>query len=269
MERRALLFPILGGLLLTACTSTTEVNPANQNTTVEVVRETEEARAARAGARRLEAAWGYLQVGNLDRAKVHLEAAMEHIPDSAELHSAQGYYFDQVGEFERAEMHFQKSVRLAPNDGDVLNRYGVFLCRQNKFAKAEDMFERTVKLPAYANVASSLENAGLCAQRAKNPVKAETYFQRALRYNPNMSASVLELGLYEAARKNFPRARQYWQQYQSIGRENARSVWLGLQVEHALGNKDAVASLGLKLERLFPETEEAALYASSKDSWLK
>ena len=40
----------------------------------------------------------------------------------------------------------------------------------------------------------------------------------------------------------------------------ARSLWLGLRIEHRFGNRDGVASKGLALEKLYPYSSETLEY---------
>lgn len=221
----------------------------------------------KAATERLNAGWGYMGAGNFQRAKYHLDRALEHDPKNARVHAALGHYYAEVGEKKRANEAFEESISLDRNDGDNLNLYGVFLCREGKYAAAEDQFKRAMNLKSYNNIAATLENAGLCALRSGNDEKAEEHFQRAVRHNPKQPDALLELGYLEFNKGNLVRARSYLDRYVGASTDTARSLWLGVQLANAQGDKDRVASWGLKLERLFPESEEAIQYADKRKQW--
>ena len=244
-------------LLLTACGSASKTDPDNLAS---------ESRGKAADAR-LQAASGYLDAGELDRAKYHLDKALAHDPDNAGVHSTLAYYYSRVGEIERADQHFEKALKLDGKNPSVLDLYGVYLCRQGRYAKAQDMFERAIAIPSNPKMASVLENAGLCAQRSKADDKAIEYFRRALQHNPKQPNALLEMANHELQQQRLERAKGYWDRFKEVGRDSSRSLWIGIQLAHALRDKDMVASLGLKLERLFPDSDEANLYLDNKQKW--
>lgn len=216
---------------------------------------------------RLQAATGYLEAGQLDRAKFHLEKALAHQPNHAGVQSTLGYYYSQVGENDRAEEHFQKALRLDGKNPGVLDLYGIYLCRQGKYSKAQELFDRAIEIPSNPKMASVLENAGLCALRSKADGKAEEYFRRSLQHNPKQPNALLEMANRELQAARLERAKNYWERFKEVGRDTSRSLWVGIQLAHALRDKDSVASLGLKLEQLFPDSDEAVLYADKKQQW--
>lgn len=244
-------------LLLTACGGAAKPDPDN-------LASDNRAQAAEA---RLQAASGYLDAGQLERAKFHLDKALAHDPDSAGVQSTLGYYYSLVGEDERAEQHFEKALRINGKNPGVLDLYGVYLCRQGKYKKAEELFERAIDIPSNPKMASVLENAGLCALRSKADSKATEYFRRALQHNPKQPNALLEMANHELQQQRFERAKGYWDRFKEVGRDSSRSLWIGIQLAHALRDKDTVASLGLKLERLFPDSDEANLYLDNKQKW--
>ncbi len=246
-------------LSLTACGS----NPSNEP---EALESSQRAKAAEA---RLQAASGYIESGQLERAKAHLDKAMQHQPDNANVQSTMGYYYSLVGENELADKHFEKALKLNPRNPSVLDLYGVYLCRQGKYSKAQELFERAMAIPSNPQMASVLENAGLCAMRSQATAKAEEYFRRALQHNPKQPQALLEMANSEFQYKRYERAKGYWDRYEAVGRDSPRSLWVGIQIAHVLSDKDKVASLGLKLEQLFPDSEEAGLYADKKQQWRK
>jgi type IV pilus assembly protein PilF len=59
--------------------------------------------------------------------------------------------------------------------------------------------------------------------------------------------------------QNFLQARAYFQRYLAVGAQNPRTLWLGIRIEHALDDRDAVASYALQLKNKYPDSPEYGL----------
>ncbi|RMH47295.1 MAG: type IV pilus biogenesis/stability protein PilW [Gammaproteobacteria bacterium] len=202
----------------------------------------------------------YLELGNYQRAKINLEKALRYEPDSAENQAAMGYYFQVVREFDKAEQHFREALSLAPNDGGILNLYGTFLCAAERYAAAERYFLKAIEAPGYANIAQTYENAGVCALRAGNKEVAEEYFEKALNHNPESPTALLGLAKFRFEQNRLIEARSLLKEHLKVAPVSAEALWLGVQIEERLGDKDAMASYALKLTGLFPNSPEAKAY---------
>lgn len=206
----------------------------------------------------------YLEKGNLERAKFNLDRASMHAPESSEVMVGLAYYYQQVKEYELAEKYYQSSIAKSPNNGDNLNSYASFLCEQGQYKKASQLFMRAINLVEYAGAGASYENAGICAKRSGDLEKAKQYFNSALNYNSTASKSLLEMADITLQQKQFLQARAFLRQHFHYSKPNPRALWLGIQIERLLGDKDALSSYQLQLTGLFPDAPETLLYQSSK-----
>jgi type IV pilus assembly protein PilF len=206
----------------------------------------------------------YLQMGQFERAKVNLEKALTYEPDSAQVQVGMGYYYQQVREYGQAEKHYRKALSLEPKNGDILNTYGSFLCEAGRYEEADEAFTKAVRMPGYANLGATFENAGMCALKAGKPQVAEAYFVKALNHNPELAKSLLAMARMNLQRGQLIEARTYLQRHLAVAPVSPEALWLGIQIERQLGDADALASYALKLKGLFPESEEAKLYAKSE-----
>ena len=60
-------------------------------------------------------------------------------------------------------------------------------------------------------------------------------------------------------------ARGYLQRFEDAARRHtARTLWLGIRIERALGDRDAEASYALQLEKNFPDAKETQLLLESR-----
>ena len=135
----------------------------------------------------------YFQQGNVERAKVKLNRALEQAPDLPSANYSMAYYFEQTGNAQEAEHYYEKAIHFNPRMGEANNNYAAFLCRRGEYDEADDLFLKAVKDPSYATPAAAYENAGLCAVDAGDNRKAKYYFQAALNIDPKRATSRLLL----------------------------------------------------------------------------
>lgn len=62
---------------------------------------------------------------------------------------------------------------------------------------------------------------------------------------------------------NYPVSARYYAGYAQLSQQNARSLWLGVQLARALDDDNTAASYGLALRNLFPGSAEYQLYRDS------
>ncbi|WP_239502594.1 type IV pilus biogenesis/stability protein PilW [Vibrio astriarenae] len=195
---------------------------------------------------RIELGLGYLQQGNMPKARENLEKALKHSPDYYRAQISMAHYFDTVGETDRADKLYRTSLRHHPKNGNVLNNYGTFLCKQGEFDQANDYFNRAIKQPYYYLVSASYENAALCALKAGKKNKASYYFQRTLDHDPYRARSILQLSKLEIQNDDLSKARlRLIGFHQHFGVQIA-SLKLLIELEEKAGN----TSLKNKYENL-------------------
>lgn len=210
---------------------------------------------------------GYMQQGKLDIALGKLQRALDLDPNLASAHNAIAVLYVHLGRLDTAEEHYERAVALAPQDSAAHNNFGTFLCgRRNQLDKAEQEFLKALENPLYDTPELAYENAGLCAQRKPDLVKAEQYFRKALELNPRLPVSLYQMALISFEDGRHLPARAYLQRYSEVASHNSQSLWLGIRIERVLGDKNAVASYALSLRGNFPDSEEAKLLQASESS---
>ncbi|MBL4763242.1 MAG: type IV pilus biogenesis/stability protein PilW [Gammaproteobacteria bacterium] len=200
---------------------------------------------------------GYFRQGKLELAKMKLEKAIKQDPKSSTAYSSYAYLLEQLNEIDEAKINYKKSIRLSSNDPGVNNNYGAFLCRHGEEKKAEKYFIKAVNNPLYKTPAFAYENAGICMLEIPDPVKAEEYFKLALGFNGRSSSSLLNLADLMFRKENYQKARGYLDRLHKLKLHSAKSLWLSIRTEHALGDEDAVSSYALLLKHKFPVSREA------------
>ncbi len=206
----------------------------------------------------------YMRAGKLDVALQQAKKAIAADPGNGDALDLLGLIYDRLGETELAEHYFKRGVAAEPNNSFIHNAYGAFLCRQQRPQEALREFDKALRNPLYPTPEVALTNAGICSGTMNNRSQAETYLRAALRKNPGFPLALLEMARISVAKADYLSARAYLQRYAAVAPHTAESLWLGIQTEDRLGDKDAVASYSLKLRSNFPESREAQLLKESE-----
>ena len=238
---------LLSACLLAACNPTTggDENIRPSATTNE------------AAATNLRLAVEYMQRHEYERALEKLDRARKSDPGYALTYNTYGVLYQTLGDNARAEQNFKHALQLGGDDSATMNNYGRFLCQQNRIDEADAVFRKAASNPLYETREIPFANAGICMYGAKRLPEAEKYFRSALELDPRMPTALLQMARLTQEQGDALRARGYLQRYQEVSKPTAESLWLGIQVEEKLGDRNAVASYTLLLRNNFPDSEQA------------
>ncbi|MEM7026748.1 MAG: type IV pilus biogenesis/stability protein PilW [Pseudomonadota bacterium] len=200
----------------------------------------------------------YMKQGAFEKALEKLNRAKLADPKYSPTYNALGLLYESLGQQDKAEEHYKKAIKLNIADSSTLNNYGRFLCKQNRRDEAEDVFQQAADNPLYETPEIAITNAGVCFFNNQNSAKAEEYFRKALQLNPNIPPALLLMSEISYNQGDKLSARGYLQRFQLIAAHTPKSLWLGIRLEQALKNNDAVSSYALLLKNQFPDSEEAA-----------
>ena len=242
---RAIYLFLLAGLIISGCTPGSNSNLKPRTDTNQ------------AAMTNLNLAVEYMRRGEYEAALEKLNRAYRYDPHYYATHNTYGLLYQRLGDAGKAEEHFKRAIDLFPTDGATHNYYGQFLCQNKRFDQAEEEFLKAAKNPLYETPEIPLGNAGSCALMNKNPAQAETYFRQALEANPKLPNTLLQMSQLSFDKGNHLSARAYLQRYLEVGRHTPQSLWLGIQIERVLGDKNAVSSYTLLLRNNFPDSVEA------------
>lgn len=206
----------------------------------------------------------YMLQGNNELALEKLKRSLDYDDNYAPAHHYLAELYRRLDRPEEADRHYSQALRYNESDDTSLyNNYGAFLCTSGRFDEGEKQFLRVLENPVYPRPDQVYENLGLCMEGKPDLERAEEYLRKALQRNPRLPKSLLAMSRITLAKQNHLSARAYLQRYQAVAAPTAESLWLGIQVERVLGNKDAVASYGLMLKSRFPDSPENRLYLES------
>lgn len=219
----------------------------------------------------LKLAAGYLEQNDLATTKRHLANVARLDADNSEMHAIWGLVYAREGEPRLAERSFQQSLRKNPGNSKARNNYAAFLFANARYADAYQQLSKVVEDTQYESRPQAFENLGLAALRINRNKEAEEAFTRALQLNPNQARSTLELTALNLAKPDAKQAQASYRRFQTLQQlynlpHSARSLWLGVQLELALGNKEAARNYGKQLQSSFATAPEALLYKQVADN---
>lgn len=199
----------------------------------------------------------YMREGMKQTALEKFQKALEQNPDLAIAHNAIAVLYESLGETDKADKHFRRATDINPKDSQAQNNYGNFLCRNNRWKDAEQRFLKAATDPLYPAPHMAYTNAGTCANTAKDIEKAELYWRKALEIDPKFAPALLQMARLNVQREEYLQARAYVQRLHAVARPSPDSLWLGIQTERNLGDKNAEASYILLLRNQYPESPQA------------
>jgi type IV pilus assembly protein PilF len=271
VKNLTLLSGILSIFLLVGCTTTTST--AKNTTTVNATNSKVQKKVHKAEVdkdrvlqNRLQLALGYMGKGDHESARTHLNKAMEVNSRSPEVHDVWGLLYQRESELEAAESHYKKALSYDPTFTRGRNNYGLFLLHLNRVEEAYQQFVAGSKDLGYPKRAELFYKVGITALKLNKVKEAEEAFTKAIVLNAKMSMAYLELAEITYERGDYSGAKALLSKYGSIKPNTSpRELWLGVKLEHSLGNQDGEASQGMALRNLFPDSRENKEY----QSWLK
>lgn len=199
----------------------------------------------------------YIKEKDYERAFFTLKRAKEADPNYAPIYNVYGLLYQTIKEDDKAEHNYKKAIKLNKNESSTMNNYGNFLCQKGQYDKAQEIFKQAADNPLYKTPYIAISNAGLCAYNNNHIEEAEKYFRHALELNKTLPNALIKMSEISFDKNDYLSARGYLQRYQQITKHSPKSLWLGIQVESNLGDKDAVASYSLLLKNNFPDSKEA------------
>ncbi|OIR12339.1 TPR repeat-containing protein YrrB [mine drainage metagenome] len=217
-----------------------------------------------------ERARAHADLGAVYYQQKQLEIALDEYTEASKIDPSFGLAYNglglvraALGQDDMAEANFKKALQLNPNSSESHNNYGSFLCGRNRIDESLKEFMAAVNNPLYETPAMAYTNAGICALRKNDSVDAETYLQKALRIDPLSSVAAYQLALIQFKRNDVVTAKKTLQNVLLV-QPGPEMLWLAIQIERAVGAKDAEASYSLELRSKYPDSEQTKSLLSGR-----
>ena len=165
-----------------------------------------------------------------------LESGLQIAPKRADLHAALGESYFMSGKTEKAIDEFKSLISLDPSARSYAFM-GLSYRHLGRFDEAKKYFQEGLGLDP-RNV-SCLFNMGYIEERQGNHAAAETFFQQALKSNPDYSEALLELANLRIAGTKFDEAAVLLRRYVKVSRDPSSGYYKLAMVERNLHQTEA------------------------------
>jgi len=205
-------------------------------------------------------ALGYVEKGNRDSARHHLNKAFEIDRSSAAATNAMAMLYQLEGESALAEEHFKLALKRDKHLTIAHNNYGIFLYNQKRYQEAFNQFELAGADLGYNLRSQVLTNVGRSALKIGNEARAQAAFEHACILDKRNADAFIELADINFQKQEYADAKRNLDVFASIADHTARSLALAIRLERVFGNRDKEASLALMLKNNFPYSKEYLEY---------
>ncbi|MDC8760759.1 type IV pilus biogenesis/stability protein PilW [Janthinobacterium fluminis] len=236
---------------------------AGQSGKAELATASDQSAAQKRAAIRLQLAVGYYEQGQLEVALDEIKQALQAEPDLADAYGVRALIYMGMGQTGLAEDNFLRALKLAPQQADLSNNYGYFLCQNGRAAEAFAHFDAALRNPAYATPGQAYNNAGACSLKSRDNAGAERYLLLALKATPDAPATNANLARVYYERRDYARAGLFIARLTKLAKLESLTadvLWLGIKVQHHLGDAGAEASMVTQLRRHHSASPEYAAY---------
>ena len=206
----------------------------------------------------------YIQRNQMENASRALTRAQKINPDDPAVNNGLALFYSVEGDKEQTEKYFRKALSSNPEFSQARNNYAAFLFQQGRTEDAIEQLEQVTRDYHYDRRFTAFENLGLCYLKTGDKDKAEKAFNRALKLNPDLTTSMLEMAQLSFDKGDNLSALRYLGRYEKVAQPNPRQLWLGIQLQRVVGDKNKLASYELALKNLFPGSPEYQAYKASK-----
>ena len=205
---------------------------------------------------------GYYHRGNLESANEKLVKALDQDPESSQAHHAYAVLQNRFQDKEKAEFHFRKAIEYDSLNSEALNNFGAILCSDGRYIEAEKMFLQAVKNPLYRTPEVAYTQAAVCVLKEgdEQRAKAKEYLRKALAIRNHYPPALMNMANIELEENNNDVTKVYLDRFHQVSEPTARSLWLVIQNEIAMGNGATAVDVAEKLKLNFPESTEYELW---------
>lgn len=208
----------------------------------------------------------YIQDERYDRARRHLDRALEINDESAPAIAAQGLISQEEGEYDLAEKRFRRALDLNPDYTRGRSHFGVFLYNRGRYEEALEQFRRASEDTDFDSRAGVFINLARTATKLERHDEAADAYQRAMqlergsmRAHVGAVVSLVDAGRYAKARPLYRQLRMRIERSQETSHTPA-SLLAGVRLAREAGDEEEASELAEQLEQRFPDSEEYEQY---------
>jgi type IV pilus assembly protein PilF len=235
--------------------STTNAGPGN-----DLVTESDEPAARKRARTRLQLAGGYFEQGQTTVALDEVKQALNIDPSFPDAYNLRGLIYMRLNDLRLAEESFRRALYINPGDANVLHNLAWMQCQQGRYGEATQSFNQALANPTYGGRAKTWLTKGLCEMKAGQTGEAEHSLIKSYELDAGNPITGYNLASVLLQRGDAARAQFYIRRINNSELANAETLWLGIKVEHRLGNRQARDQLASQLRNRYPKSHELSSY---------
>ena len=219
----------------------------------------------------IQLALAYFDNRDMPGARRHVNNALDIDNGISDAYMVLAMIFQREGDLDLADSNYQRAISLDKDNSSARNNYAAMLFSQERFRESYEQLERVANDTSYEGRSLVFEGLGRSALRLGRQEEAKAAFQRALQLNENLFIAPLELALIYFDQQDYPRARQYYQNYLTAIQflqlpHTPRALLAGIQIEGYFQNKEFVENFSLVLSTLYPTSPEYQTFQRLSDA---
>ncbi|MEO5629849.1 MAG: type IV pilus biogenesis/stability protein PilW, partial [Thermomonas sp.] len=187
----------------------------------------------------LAAATQFYQAGQLQQAEQQAQRALKAKAPAGDVHTLLALIASASGDSGGAGSHYEQALAVAPGNGSYANNYGTWLCESGRAAESLDWFDKALADPAYSTRTAALANAGICAAKAGQKIRAEANWRQALAFDPVVTPALSGMARLQYEKGSYLDARGFVERWLALAPDDANALQLAAQIEQKLGDNAA------------------------------
>lgn len=231
--------------------SATGVGPGN-----DLVTDSDEPPARKRARTRLQLAGGYFEQGQTTVALDEVKQALNIDPNFPDAYNLRGLIYMRLNDLRLAEESFRRALYVNPGDANVLHNLAWMQCQQGRYTEATQSFTQALANPTYGGRAKTWLTKGLCEVKAGQAAEAEHSLVKSYELDAGNPITGYNLASLLYQRGDAGRAQFYIRRINNSELANAETLWLGIKIEHRLGNRPARDQLASQLRNRYPKSHE-------------
>lgn len=199
----------------------------------------------------------YLELNMLKTAKERLDFALSMDSKNEEIHNALGVLYERLKQYDVAGGYYKNALKINPDSASINNNYGRYLCERGDHVQGMQLLQKALNKPLNNRKWFAYTNIGRCELTQGKQDFAEGNFRQALLLKGSYSPALFEMQKISYRKRKYMSARAFLERYLAVAKHTAESLWIAVQTERALGNKQLSDEYRETLFNRFPASKEA------------
>ncbi len=207
---------------------------------------------------------GYLAKNNYEKAMLKLRKAISLNAENAIAYSYMGVLYWHLEQSQLADKNFRISRKISPYNAAINHNFASFLCSEKRYKEANTLFNKVFSNPLYDRLSSAYQISADCDLTINELHNAEKKYKKSLNLDKTNVLAMLGMAKLYYKRNNLKISQYYFDRFDKLSKHSADSLWLGINIQRKLGDKNKLSSYILELKNLHPDADETLLFIEGK-----